>query len=261
MTEFFIGTSGYSYKDWEGEFYPKDISASQYLEYYSRYFNTVEINSTYYSLPNPFLFLNLIKKANNDFLFSCKAHYLMTHERNADDNVYSNFLKALEPLKKSGNLGVILFQFPYSFYYNNNNLDYIKKIREKFEDLSIACEFRNVGWLNDKVINFLQMFKIGFCNVDEPELPKLLPATNILTNEIFYLRFHGRNYEKWWNSKEAFERYNYMYKQEELEEWVPKIKEASIKAKKVMIYFNNHYKAQSAKSANILISLLDVNKN
>lgn len=95
MAEFFIGTSGYSYKDWEGEFYPGNISASQYLGFYSRHFNTIEVNSTYYSLPNPYLFFNLLKKAPDKFLFSCKAHSSMTHERNAEDTIYNKFKNLL----------------------------------------------------------------------------------------------------------------------------------------------------------------------
>ena len=258
MADYFIGTSGYSYKDWEGEFYPEDIGAGNYLEFYSRYFKTVEINSTYYSLPNPYLFFNLLKKVPDNFLFSCKAHSSMTHARNAGEDIYSNFLKSVNILKDAGCLGAVLFQFPYSFYFNNNNLDYIEKIKSKFSEIEIVCEFRNSGWLNDEVFSFLSKLDIGFCNVDEPSLPKLLPPTNISTNKIFYLRFHGRNKEKWWKSREAFERYDYMYKQEELEEWIPKIKDAHTKAKKSLIYFNNHYKAKAVRSADMLINLLNL---
>ncbi|MCE5330286.1 DUF72 domain-containing protein [bacterium] len=258
MAVFYIGTSGYSYKDWEGEFYPGDVRANGYLEYYSRFFNTVEINSTYYSLPNSYLFYNILKKTPEKFLLSCKAHSSMTHERNADDVVFKSFLNALDPLMQTDNLGVVLFQFPYSFYFNNLNLRYIEKVKNKFKEIDIACEFRNSSWINNKTLKFLEGLNIGFCNVDEPELPKLLPATNFVTSEIFYLRFHGRNALKWWNCKEAFERYDYMYKKEELEEWLPKIHEASKKVKKVLIYFNNHYKAKAVKSADLLIDLLNL---
>jgi uncharacterized protein YecE (DUF72 family) len=72
------------------------------------------------------------------------------------------------------------------------------------------------------------------------------------------LRFHGRNKDKWWKSGEAFERYDYMYKQEELEEWIPKIEDAHAKAKKSLIYFNNHYKAKAVRSADMLINLLNL---
>jgi uncharacterized protein YecE (DUF72 family) len=258
MADLFIGTSGYSYKDWEGEFYPAVLGAGKYLEFYSRYFKTVEINSTYYCPPTPYLFFNLLKKVPDSFLFSCKAHSSMTHERNADENTFNNFLKSVSILKDAGRLGAVLFQFPYSFYFNKNNLDYIEKIKNKFSEIEMVCEFRNSAWLREEVFIFLNKLDIGFCNVDEPSLPKLLPQTNILTNGIFYLRFHGRNKEKWWNCKEAFERYDYMYKQEELEEWIPKINGSCAKAKKSLIYFNNHYKAKAVRSADMLINLLSL---
>jgi len=258
MVDFFIGTSGYSYKDWEGGFYPEHLGAGNYLEFYGRYFKTVEINSTYYCLPNPYMFFNILKKVPDNFLFSCKAHSSMTHERNADEDTFKYFLKSIDILKDADRLGAVLFQFPYSFYFNNNNLGYIEKLKDKFPGIEMVIEFRNTGWLNEKVFSFLQKQDIGFCNVDEPSLPNLLPPTNISTNEIFYLRFHGRNKEKWWKYKEAFERYDYMYEKEELEEWIPKIKDASAKAKRSLIYFNNHYKAKAVKSADMLMSLLDL---
>jgi uncharacterized protein YecE (DUF72 family) len=258
MADLFIGTSGYSYKDWEGEFYPEGVGTGSYLEFYSRHFKTVEINSTYYCLPNPYLFFNLLKKVPDDFLFSCKAHSSMTHERNTDEKTFNSFLKSISILNEANRLGAVLFQFPYSFYYNNINLDYIKKIKDKFFEIEIVCEFRNSAWLNDNVFSFLSKSGIGFCNVDEPSLPKLLPPTSISTNGMFYLRFHGRNKDKWWKCKEAFERYDYMYKQEELEEWIPKIKDSCAKARKSLIYFNNHYKAKAVRSADMLINLLSL---
>jgi uncharacterized protein YecE (DUF72 family) len=258
MADFFIGTSGYSYKDWEGVFYPEGIGSGNYLEFYSRYFKTVEINSTYYSLPNPNLFFNLLKKVPERFLFSCKAHSSMTHERNADDDDFKNFLKSINILKDADRLGAVLFQFPYSFYFNNHNLEYIEKIKNKFPEVEMVCEFRNNEWLNEKVFSFLKKLDIGFCNVDEPNLPKLLPRTNIITSKTFYLRFHGRNTDKWWRCKEAYERYDYIYKQEELEEWIPRIEDGASKAKKSLIYFNNHYKAKAVKSADMLINILNL---
>jgi len=256
MSKIYIGTSGYSYKDWEKEFYPVGFKPTGYLNFYSEYFDTVEINSTFYSIPNPFLFLSMEKKTPDKFLFSVKAHKSITHERISDKQVHESILKSIEPLIKAKKMGVILFQFPYSFYCNTDNIDYITSLKENFKEVDIVIEFRNSSWLNNKVLKILRELNIGFCNVDEPKLPHLMPRTALATSNIFYLRFHGRNSSKWWNYSQQFERYDYMYSQDELKEWVPKIIEISKETEKTLIYFNNHYKAKAVKSAEILKKML-----
>ncbi len=256
MNSLFIGTSGYSYKDWEDVFYPAGTGPAGYLNYYSMFFNTVEVNSTYYSIPNAFLISKMQSKTKDDFIFSLKAHSSITHTRDASKDDIDAFKKALFPLKQNGKLGVLLFQFPYSFRFSTRNLDYLKYLKLNFDQYESVIEFRNREWIKDSVINFLQINDISFCNVDEPDLPGLIPRTEIITGNCFYLRFHGRNKEKWWNHKEAYERYDYMYTKEQLQEWVPVIADASKQNKKTLIYFNNHYKAKSVKSAEILKSLL-----
>ena len=256
MNDLYIGTSGYSYKDWEIVFYPAGIKPAGYLDFYGRFFNTVEINSTYYSIPVNDMFYKMERKTPQGFLFSIKAHSSMTHTKDASKDMIKYFKIALEALIKNAKMGVLLFQFPYSFGYNLKNLDYLKELKEVFNSFDMVFEFRNIGWVRDSVMDFLKNQNIGFCNVDEPDLPGLMPKTNFVTNDYFYLRFHGRNKQNWWNHKEAYERYDYMYKTEELESWVPKIKEASDKTKKSLIYFNNHFKAKSVNSALMLKNLL-----
>jgi len=256
MTDLYLGTSGYSYKDWEGIFYPENIKSSDYLVFYGKYFNSVEINFSYYAVPNPYLFSALSAKVDNDFLFSVKAHSSMTHQRNANEKIYSDFLKALEPLAISNKMGPVLFQFPYSFHFSVENLSYLLKLRKIFKDFDAVFEFRNSQWVRDEVFYFLKENNAGFANVDEPSLSGLMPGSDYLTNDTFYLRFHGRNSEKWWNHEKAYERYDYMYSEPELNSWVPKIKKAVLSAKKSFIYFNNHYKAKAVSSANILLKLI-----
>ncbi|MDD3520800.1 MAG: DUF72 domain-containing protein [Actinomycetota bacterium] len=256
MQSLFIGTSGYSYKDWEESFYPAGTGPAGYLNYYSMFFDTVEINSTYYFIPNASMVSKMESKTKDGFIFSIKAHSSITHTRDAGKDDIDSFKKALIPLKKTGKIGALLFQFPYSFKFCNKNLDYLKYLKMNFEQDELVMEFRNKDWLKDAVLNFLQANNIGFCNVDEPELRGLIPRTDILTSDSFYLRFHGRNKEKWWNHKQAYERYDYMYKAEQLQEWVPAITKALKQSKKTLIYFNNHYKAKSVRSAEILKNLL-----
>lgn len=256
MDDIFIGTSGYSYKDWEEIFYPAGTKPAGFLNYYSTLFNTVEINSTYYRIPDFSMISKMENKTPGSFIFSLKAHSSFTHTRDAGKESLDLFKEALLPLKNSKKLGVVLLQFPYSFKYSAQNLDYIKNLKAGFGQTELIAEFRNRGWLRDKVFSFLEDSNIGFCNVDEPDLPGLLPKTEIITSKYFYLRFHGRNRDKWWNPDEAYQRYDYMYTEEQLKEWIPKIKDAAQKSKKAFIYFNNHYKAKSVKSAEILKTLL-----
>ncbi len=258
MTELFIGTSGYSYEDWKEYFYPSGLDNRDFLCYYSNLFNTVELNFTYYCFPNPGTLSSLCRKIdkNSLFLFSVKANSKFTHERDFTAEDSKNFLECLKPLSDTGLLGSILFQFPYSFYFNDDNLKLIEKIREHFDENELSVEFRNSRWLNDSVVNKLKSLKIGFCNVDEPQLKGLLPPTDICTTDIGYIRFHGRNMRYWWKHEHAYQRYDYMYEQEELMEWIPKTKNIIEKTGKTYIYFNNHYKGKAPKSALLFMGLL-----
>jgi uncharacterized protein YecE (DUF72 family) len=234
------------------------MSSKDYLCYYSNYFNTVELNFTYYCFPSIHSFDSMCAKVKDigGFIFSVKAHSIFTHQRNYSLEDAKKFLESLKSLSEYSCLGSILFQFPYSFHLTQSNLRYLSKIGEDFKGYDICVEFRNKYWLDAKVLSLLKDFNMGFCNVDEPQLNGLLPATDICTSDIGYLRFHGRNSQSWWENENAFQRYDYMYKQEELVEWIPRMKNIAGKTKKVFVYFNNHYKGKAAKSALMFAELL-----
>ena len=256
----YIGTSGYSYEDWKNYFYPEDLDKKEYLGYYSTIFNTVELNFTYYCFPNPYTFLNLSKKVKEGFVFSVKANSVFTHQREYSSDDLKTFLQSLKPLSDCGKLASILFQFPYSFKAVKNNFDYLKRIGEDFRGFDSCVEFRNNCWMRDnKAVDLLSSMNMGFCNVDEPQIEGLLPATSISTSDVGYLRFHGRNGQCWWEHEQAYQRYDYMYSQDELIEWIPRVKEINNNTKKTFIYFNNHYRAKAAKSALIFLDLLKSN--
>lgn len=257
MADVFLGTSGYSYDDWSQVFYPEGLDKKEQLNFYGTVFNTVEINFTYYSLPRPSIFLNMARKVPDGFVFSIKGFSRMTHTRDYTDADMDQFKRSLLPLIEQDKFATVLLQFPWSFRASMNNLDYISKLKTDLGDLETCVEFRNDSWLKDKVFERLKGLGIGFCNVDEPGLKGLLPPTEINTTDVGYIRFHGRNNANWWNPKQAFQRYDYMYKREELDEWVPGIKKVSGNTKKTVIYFNNHYKAQAVRSAKILQRLLE----
>ncbi len=258
----YTGTSGYSYQDWKGNFYPEKLHPSQYLKYYSIFFNTVEVNFTYYRFPDANILKNICRniEEKDDFVFSVKANLIFTHDRNYSKDEAKDFIAALDPFKDEKRLGSILFQFPYSFSFNKDNFLYLLKLLDSFANCEKCVEFRNSNWINDRTIQCLKNMESGFCNVDEPNIKGLMPPTSICTTENAYIRFHGRNTGNWWNPQYAYQRYDYMYRQEELAEWLNLVSEIREKSKKLYVYFNNHYKAKAVKSALMFAELLNSSK-
>jgi len=252
----YIGTSGFSYQDWVGHFYPNNIQKRDMLQLYSRQFNTVEINSSYYRIPPAAVFYHLQEKVPENFKFAVKANQEMTHVRKMNGDIFREFKLALQPLLDHGKLGCILAQFPYSFHYNRNNRDYLYYLKEKMDELSLVVEFRNSCWINERVFDFLRKYQIGFCAVDQPHLKGLIPPVAEATSNLGYIRFHGRNKEKWWQHEHAYERYDYLYNEQELTEWVPKVKQLIKKTADQYIFMNNHYRGKATKNALMLINLL-----
>jgi uncharacterized protein YecE (DUF72 family) len=151
-------------------------------------------------------------------------------------------------------LAALLLQFPYSFKRNAGNLEYLKRLFGLLRPLPLVVEFRSSGWANEESFAFLKREKVGFCNVDEPALKGLLPHTELLCSPVAYLRFHGRNKNNWWKGDSA-SRYDYLYGEEELKEWVSAIYSFIKKADLVLIYFNNHWQGQAAINAKQMATL------
>jgi len=252
----YIGTSGFSYQDWIGQFYPENIKKGDMLNFYAQYFNTAEINSSYYRIPPAAVFYHLQRKVPDNFKFSVKANREMTHVRKNNQAVFQEFKASLQPLLDNGKLGCILAQFPYSFHYNKNNQDYLCYLKEKMDGLPLVIEFRNVYWVKEEVFDFLRNKQMGFCAVDQPPLRGLISPIAKTTSNLGYIRFHGRNKEKWWQHEQAYERYDYLYSEQELKEWIPKIKQITSKTSDQYIFMNNHYKGKATKNALMLIKLL-----
>lgn len=252
-----MGTSGFSYNDWVGPFYPSGMPKKDWLLYYSREFNTCEINATYYTLLKPAIMESMAKKTGNDFLFTVKANQQMTHERDNNAEVFKVFREMLTPLIDRGKMGCVLAQFPNSFRFGARNRDYVESFRERMGNLPIVIEFRNAGWLREDVFGWLSRQELSFCCVDEPRLPNLLPPIAKATSKIAYVRFHGRNEEKWWKHEHAYERYDYSYSSEELEEWLPKIRNLDQTAEKTFVFANNHWRGQAVSTIRQLKMMLD----
>lgn len=260
MENILIGTSGFSYNDWRGPFYPETLSSAAMLPFYAKVFNTVEINFTYYQMPGIKSIAGLERKTPSGFTFCVKAHKSMTHEISKDpaearENFY-RFSEALTPLLAAGKLGCVLLQFPWGFKYTPDNLEYLRFAREALDDLPAVVEFRNAGWVKDAIFSVLSGLNFGFCCVDEPRLKGLFPPVVKSTSALAYLRFHGRNAARWWKHDEAWERYDYQYSSAELQEWQPAILELSGRAKTTFVFFNNHHAGQAVINARMLAELL-----
>jgi uncharacterized protein YecE (DUF72 family) len=252
-----LGTSGFSYDDWVGSFYPAGMPKREWLTYYAREFDTCEVNSSFYALPRPSTLKAMAEKTGDNFLFCFKANREMTHQREDNAPVFEAFCQALEPVVTDGRLGCILAQFPYSFGLNRRNWDYLRLFRERLGELPVAVEFRNARWLRSDVFDWLRHLNLGFCCVDEPQLPNLLPPLAEVTNKLGYIRFHGRNNAKWWQHEQAYERYDYSYSPSELSEWLPKIQRLDSVAENTFIFANNHWRGQAVGTIRQLRVMLD----
>jgi uncharacterized protein YecE (DUF72 family) len=252
-----IGTSGYSYDDWVGPYYPPQLSKSEWLTFYAHEFDTTELNFSYYRQPDAPMLERMAAKVPPGFLFTIKAFQGLTHER-AEDNAaeFETFVEGLAPLIDVGKFGCVLAQFPFSFHATPENLDYLKLCRERFGDLAVVVEFRNREWLTPAIWQLLREQRLGFCCVDEPHFKSLMPPIAEATGPIAYVRFHGRNAQKWWKHEQAYERYDYAYSDEELREWVPKIEKLAAESQTTFVFANNHFQGKAITTAQQLRMLL-----
>jgi len=240
-----LGCSGWDYRDWSDVFY-KSAGESK-LKEYSRIFNTTEINSTFYSYPAPGIVFGWAKHTPSDFKFAVKLNRMITHEKMLDiskgveDNV-RRFCELMNPLQKTEKLACILIQLPPGMKFKKERAEAFLKILPL--DMRFALEYRNETWLNQEVHDLLSHYNVATVAIDEPLLP---PEIN-MTSDIAYVRWHGRGKKMW---------YNYRYSQDELAEWVPKVKEMSQSAE-VYGYFNNHYHGYAPENCIDVLEMLGI---
>jgi uncharacterized protein YecE (DUF72 family) len=270
MPKFYIGTAGWSYKDWVPSFYPKQQSAKfDFLKFYSAYFNVVEVNSTYYAYVDPKVVQGWIEKVNGieDFIFTIKLHQDFTHKRNFDNDKITHVNNNLNLLEKEGRLGGLLIQFPYSFSFQQSNFIYLKKLKELFEGFNLFVEVRHKSWFNGEVTDAFKELNLTYCIIDQPLIGSALPFEPVVTNDKIYLRFHGRNTGAWLASINNFgkqqsyteqnERYSYLYSPGELIEIEMEIEKIIDQVKEVYIIMNNHPKGDAAANAFEMIHYLE----
>lgn len=268
--KYYIGTAGWSYKDWVPNFYPKNQSAGfDWLQFYSHYFNCVEVNSTYYTYISPKIVEGWIKKVSHtdDFIFHIKLHQDFTHKRKFDEQNIKAVRYNLDILKKSERLGGLLIQFPYSFSFDGASVQHIQKIKDIFSDISCFVEVRHSSWRNKRALEFFSQNDLTLCTIDQPQIGQAIPFEPIVTNDKAYIRFHGRNVEAWKKSlsnfgkeqtyEEQSSRYSYLYSPGELVEIAQKIKSIESKVKEINVIMNNHPKGDAVANAFELIHLLE----
>jgi uncharacterized protein YecE (DUF72 family) len=259
-----IGTSGYSYTEWaDAGFYPSGTSSNQMLSIYSQTFNITELNYTWYQMPKAPSIERMRQKVPADFQFTAKLTRTMTHEVNASQwrGQAARYRDGLAPLIQSRQLAAVLVQLPPYFRRSTENRRYLATLLDELADMSLAVEFRHASWAVQRVFDGLHQRQVALVAVDEPSLPGLFPALDVVTSpDFFYLRFHGRN-AKGWRSGNMQQQFDYDYSDEELSQWTQaKLPNMLSKAKKGFIFFNNHVRAQAPKNAKQLIELIKTTK-
>lgn len=257
-----IGTSGYDYPEWKGVFYPADLKRKDFLSYYATQFNALELNNTFYNMPTAERLFAFYERSGGRLSFSVKANRLLTHEidRNWKDAA-EDFKAALKSLHEKDCLSAVLFQFPQSFHYTDENRIYLARLIDSFQGFPLVIEFRHREWIRQSVFSGLEERGAGLVFCDMPRL-KNLPAGNFsntakspFVGKNAYIRLHGRNADAWYaasdvknaagsekdpSEKNGSCRYRYDYSDSELSHFVPVIKKALCEGRKVQVYFNNH---------------------
>lgn len=249
MATILIGTSGYSYTEWVGPFYPKGTKTDSYLRHYATIFPTVELNFSYYRMPEADQLLSMYEQAPG-IGYAIKAHESLTHtiDRTNWRVVADTYRRAITALQEQGALRAVLFQFPYSFHYEPERRKYLDQLLRSFYEFPLAVEFRNGQWYNNRTLDALRERKVALASLDLPEIKSSPPMMDVTTATLAYVRLHGRNKESWWGS-DAASRYDYLYSPQELSTIAERIRGLASTTQLVLVYFNNHRRGQATQNA------------
>jgi len=268
-----IGTAGWSYKDWEGIFYPPGMRRRKLhpLEYLARFFDTAEINTSFYGPLKPELaklWCKRVAAVNPQFLFTAKLYRAFTHSPIAvmeptsaatirptdDDEVKTR--EGLDVLASEAKLGALLIQFPVSFKNTGLNREYLQRLLRQFIEYPRVVEVRDSSWNSPETLADLARMNVGFCNIDQPVMGRSLAPTEHVTADVAYVRLHGRNYDQWFDSDNRNDRYNYIYNERELEDWKERIENVAHKARTTYVITNNHFESKAGVNAIELKSMI-----
>jgi len=257
MGQLYVGTSGFSYRDWIGPFYPEKLPRNDFLQFYGNNFSFVELNFSYYRQPEAHMIEQMRLKVPGDFLFSIKAHKSLTHDRESDwPKNCEIFKEGIDPILSANQCAGVLLQFPYSFHYTRENRLYLADLLGTMEALPLLVEFRNSEWEQPQVFDELRARSITLVLTDMPSMEKLPQESRTVTADTAYIRFHGRNKSEWWTGDNV-SRYDYLYSLEELEERLPDLQALLDSSRRLFIAFNNHHKGQAVQNAFQILQLLE----
>jgi uncharacterized protein YecE (DUF72 family) len=261
-----IGTAGWSYKDWDGIFYPSGMQRRKQhpLEYLARFFDTTEINTSFYGPLKPELaklWCRKVTAVNKKFLFTAKLYRAFTHSPIAvmeptsaatirptdEDEIRTR--EGLDAIASEGLLGALLIQFPVSFKNTSLNREYLDRLLRQFIEYPRVVEVRDSSWNNAETLAAFTEKNVGFCNIDQPVLGRSLAPTEHVTAAIGYVRLHGRNYEQWFDSDNRNDRYNYLYNERELGGWKERIESVAARTQTTYVITNNHFESKAGVNA------------
>jgi len=261
-----IGTAGWSYKDWDGIFYPSGMQRRKQhpLEYLARFFDTTEINTSFYGPVKPELaklWCRKVAAVNKKFVFTAKLYRAFTHSpmsvmeptsaasiRPTDEDEIRT-REGLDAIASEGRLGALLIQFPVSFKNTSLNREYLERLLRQFIEYPRVVEVRHSSWNDAQTLASFAQKNVGFCNIDQPVLGRSLAPTEHVTGTIGYIRLHGRNYEQWFDSDNRNDRYNYLYSAQELAKWKERIESVAERAQTTYVITNNHFESKAGVNA------------
>jgi uncharacterized protein YecE (DUF72 family) len=261
-----IGTAGWSYKDWDGIFYPSGMQRSRQhpLEYLARFFDTTEINTSFYGPLKPELaklWCRRVGAVNKNFVFTAKLYRAFTHSPSAvmeptsaatirpTDEDESRTREGLDAIAAEARLGALLIQFPVSFKNTSLNREYLDRLLRQFIEYPRVVEVRHSSWNDAETLAAFSQKNVGFCNIDQPALGRSLTPTEHVTGAIGYVRLHGRNYAQWFDSDNRNDRYNYLYNEGELAAWKERVESVSERAQTTYVITNNHFESKAGVNA------------
>jgi uncharacterized protein YecE (DUF72 family) len=260
--EILVGPAGWSYTDWNGIVYPTHRPRGFHeANYLAEYFDTIEINTSFYQPLRPALAAQWIERvaANPRFLFTAKLWQKFTHEGGTTAEDVRAVRVGFDPLHEAGKLGAVLMQFPFSFHHTPENLVRLEQIFDSFREYPLVVEVRHSSWSRKEFYELLHHRGVGFCNIDQPVIGRSVMPSERATSPVGYIRLHGRRYDTWFTDDPASppeERYNYLYSESELEPWAERIRHVAEHTRTTFVVTNNHFQGKATVNALQMIHLL-----